>query len=92
MAYKDLREFLNKLEVEEDLVRIKVLVHPEYEIGAICRKVLDKNGPVLFFENPSKDIPLVVNILATRERYAMALETSPEEIHRDWTERIKKSN
>ncbi len=89
MPYKDLREFLVKLEEEGELARVKVPVNPEYEIGAICRRVLDKWGPALFFENPHSKIPLAVNIVATRRRYAMALETTPEALHQEWIERTK---
>ena len=90
MAYRDLREFLNRLEAEGELTRVRAEVDLKYEIGAICRKVLDQRGPALFFENPSSTIPLVANIVATRRRYAMALETTPEELHREWTERTGK--
>lgn len=89
MAYKDLRAFLDYLEQEGELARIKVPVNPEYEIGAICRRVLDKRGPALLFENPHSDIPVAANIVASRRRYAMALETTPEALHQEWIERTK---
>ncbi len=87
MAFKDLRAFLARLEEEGELKRIKVPVNPEYEIGAICRRVLDQRGPALFFENPMSDVPLAVNILASRHRYALALETTPEDLHQEWIKR-----
>lgn len=90
MAYKDLREFLRRLEDEGELERIKIKVDPKYEIGAICRKVLDERGPALFFENPSSSIPLAASIVATRRRYAMGIETTPEELHREWAERTNR--
>ncbi len=89
MAYQDLRAFLQKLEEEGELARVKVPVNPEYEIGAICRRMLDKRGPALLFENPGSDVPLAVNILASRRRYTMGLETTPEDFHQKWIERTK---
>ncbi|MGB9859667.1 MAG: non-oxidative hydroxyarylic acid decarboxylases subunit C [Moorellaceae bacterium] len=51
MAYKDLREFLAKLEEEGQLVRIKEEVDPEPHIGAAGRAAANlKNGPAVLFE------------------------------------------
>lgn len=51
MAYKDLREFLAKLEAEGQLVRIKEEVLPEPNIGAAGRAAANlKNGPAVLFE------------------------------------------
>ncbi len=88
MAYKDLRAFLTRLEQEDHLARVQVEVDTRYEVGAICRKVLNAFGPALFFERPKgHSIPLVTNILATRERYALALETTPDRLHEEWVKR-----
>ena len=45
MGYKDLREFIAKLEEEGELQRIKVEVDWNVEIGSIMRKVFKTNGP-----------------------------------------------
>jgi len=51
MAYKDLREFLAKLEEEGQLVRIKEEVDAEPNIGAAGRASANlKNGPAVLFE------------------------------------------
>ncbi len=51
MAYKDLREFLSKLEEEGQLVRVKEEVDPEPNIGAAGRASANlKNGPAVLFE------------------------------------------
>lgn len=51
MAYKDLREFLAKLEAEGQLVRVKEEVMPEPNIGAAGRAAANlKNGPAVLFE------------------------------------------
>jgi vanillate/4-hydroxybenzoate decarboxylase subunit C len=51
MAYKNLREFLAKLEDEGQLVRVKEEVDPEPNIGAAGRASANlKNGPAVLFE------------------------------------------
>lgn len=50
-VYKDLREFLQTLEEEGQLVRVKEEVMPEPDIGAAGRAAADiKNGPAVLFE------------------------------------------
>ncbi|NIO12015.1 MAG: hypothetical protein GTO40_29925, partial [Deltaproteobacteria bacterium] len=58
--------------------RIHVPVDREWEVGAICREVSDRNGPALLFERIGNfTTPLVTGVLGTRKRYGMALETGP---------------
>jgi len=51
MAFKDLREWIEFLEKEGELARVSANVDLEGEVAAISRKVLNKNGPALLFEN-----------------------------------------
>lgn len=88
MAYRDFREYLARLEQTGQLARVRAEVDLQYEIGAICRRVLDADGPALLFERPGGySVPLVTNILGTRERYAMALETTVDCLDREWVRR-----
>jgi len=48
--FNDLREFIEKLEKEGELKRIKTEVDWNLEIGAIMRKVHDVDGPAILFE------------------------------------------
>src|SRR3990167_6442242 len=90
MPYADLREFLHQLEKEGELGHVKRPVDLHYETGAVSRKALDLRGPALSFDNiRGHKIPLVVNLFATRRRYALGLDTTPEELHRHWIERTK---
>ena len=92
MPYADLREFLHQLEKEGELGHVKRPVDLHYETGAVSRKALDLRGPALSFDNiRGHKIPLVVNLFATRRRYALGLDTTPEELHRHWIERTKES-
>ena len=46
----DMREFLNFLEKQNDLFRIKEEVDPEWEVNGISRINLQEYGPCLYFE------------------------------------------
>lgn len=51
MAYKDLREWLDKLKAEGELKTITSEVNWDRELGTIVRMVLNRGGPALLFEN-----------------------------------------
>jgi UbiD family decarboxylase len=88
MPFEGLREFIDLLEKEGELARVKIPVDLNQELGAICVKSLKAYGPALLFEKPGgKDIPTVFNLLATRRRYALAMECKQEEIHEVWNRR-----
>ncbi len=94
MPYKDLREFIRRLEEDDEVSRVKIEVDLNYEVGAICSKVMDMGGvggsKALIFEKPKGYIiPLAVNLLSTRKRYCMAIDTNPEELDQEWAERTK---
>ncbi len=89
MPYSGLRDFLECLEAEGEVAHVTVPVALEHEIGAICFKTLRARGPALVFERPGGyDVPLAVNLLANRKRYALAIEADPERLHDAWTERL----
>jgi 4-hydroxy-3-polyprenylbenzoate decarboxylase len=75
LAYRDLRDFLAKLEREGELARISVEVDPELEITEITDRVTKSGGPALFFERPKGSrIPVVTNLLGSERRMNLALE------------------
>ncbi|HEY2992988.1 MAG TPA: UbiD family decarboxylase, partial [Methylomirabilota bacterium] len=51
MGFMDLRQWLGVLEKEGELRRIGAPVHWDRELGAVARRVLEKKGPALLFEN-----------------------------------------
>ncbi|MDP3947969.1 MAG: UbiD family decarboxylase [bacterium] len=51
MAFKDLREYIEKLEASGDLVKVKKEVDWNLEIGAIIRRCNETQGPATLFEN-----------------------------------------
>ncbi|MCO4294790.1 menaquinone biosynthesis decarboxylase [Solitalea sp. MAHUQ-68] len=73
MAYKNLQHFIETLEKNNQLVRIKEYVNPELEITEITDRVSKVYGPALLFENTGYDFPLLINSMGNYERMCMAL-------------------
>ena len=76
MPFSSLREFLERLEADGQLVRIKERVSTDREITEIHKRVLHAGGPALMFENVVKEdgtpseMPVRVNLFGTGERGA----------------------
>src|SRR5947209_14717180 len=74
MAYESLAAFLEELETEGDLARIKAEVDPILEIAEITDRVSKAHGPALLFENvKGSRFPLAINVLGSERRMAKAL-------------------
>ncbi len=82
MAYRDLRDFLHKLEKKDELKRVSTEVDPVLEITEISDRVVKAGGPALLFERPKGSrIPVVTNLVGTERRMNLALEVeSLEEV------------
>lgn len=83
MAYKDLRDFIARLERAKELKRIRIPVDVDLEITEITDRVSKTGGPALFFERPCSAadkieyrMPLLINALGSRKRMELALEVS----------------
>ena len=79
----DLRSFIERLEDEKELVRVKAEVDWKFEIGAIANRVFGPPpGPALLFENiRGYSSPLFLGGLQTIRRIAIALELPAEIDH-----------
>ena len=74
MAHKDLRDFIEALEKQNLLRRIKVEVDPKFEITEITDRVSKSGGPALLFENvKGYNIPVLTNAFGSVKSMAMAL-------------------
>ncbi len=83
MAYRDLREFISRLEREGELKRLAAEVDVDLEITEITDRVSKAGGPALLFEKPRSardgvayDIPLAINLLGSKRRMELALEVN----------------
>ncbi len=74
MKYKDLRDFIAKLEAKGLLKRISHPISTELEMTEIADRTLRAGGPALLFENPvGYDIPVLANLFGTPERVALGM-------------------
>ena len=94
MAYRDLREFVRKLEKEGELKRVRAEVDPVLEITEMTQRVArdakrkaKSVGPALLFEKPKGSrVPLLVNTFGSVRRMELAFEVGHLE---EVAERIK---
>ncbi|MCX6375443.1 MAG: menaquinone biosynthesis decarboxylase [Armatimonadetes bacterium] len=91
MGYKDLQEFVRILDKHGQLKRISSPVSPELEITEIADRVMKSGGPALLFEKPpGHDIPVLINMMGSKERMALALGVSDvEEIATEITDLLR---
>src|SRR5688572_29039466 len=72
--YRDLREFLTRLEARGELKRVGTEVDPRLEMTEISHRVLKAQGPALLFEAPKgHTIPALCNLFGTVGRVALAM-------------------
>jgi 4-hydroxy-3-polyprenylbenzoate decarboxylase len=79
MSYFSLKEFVQKLENEGELVRIKEPVSPILEIPEITDRVSKSlnGGKALLFENvEGSEIPVLINAFGSYKRMQLALEVT----------------
>jgi len=74
MKYKDLRDFIDKLEARGELKRITREIDTDLEMTEIADRTLRAKGPALLFENPKGSrIPVLANLFGTPERVALGM-------------------
>ncbi len=74
MAYSDLRDYIQRLESENELVRVRERVSRDLEITEIADRVVKRGGPALLFENVDGfDVPVLINAYGSSRRMATAL-------------------
>lgn len=75
MAYKNLHEFIDVLEKENELVRLKEYVNPCLEIAEITDRISKSNGggKALLFENTGFEFPVLMNGYGSEKRMCLAL-------------------
>ena len=74
MKYQDLRDFINHLEQQGELIRVREPVNPKLEMTEICDRVLRAKGPAILFENPiGFDTPVLTNLFGTEKRVALGM-------------------
>ncbi|MGH9357160.1 MAG: UbiD family decarboxylase domain-containing protein, partial [Terriglobia bacterium] len=86
MAYKNLREFIARLERAGELKRINTPIDVDLEVAEITDRVSKSAGPALLFEKPrsarenkSYSTPVLTNAFGTLKRLELALDASSVE-------------
>ena len=88
---QDLRDFLEQLEKDGDVIHVPEEVKREYEISTLMMELEKRRQyPVMWFDKvEGSDIPVVTNILGSRERFAKAMGVATEDISIEFGERVK---
>ncbi|MFZ4521147.1 MAG: menaquinone biosynthesis decarboxylase [Bacteroidales bacterium] len=73
MAFKSLSHFIQSLEENHELVRIREFVSPNLEITEIADRMVKNGGRALLFENTGTQFPLLINGFASDKRICLAL-------------------
>src|SRR6202167_5469437 len=97
MGFLDMRQWMASLEQQGELARITAAVDWDREIGAITRRVLEKKGPALLFENiraytGTRCSKLSVSGLGARSRLALALGFPRDASNRELVQHVMKKN
>lgn len=96
MGFLDQRAWITTLEDAGELARVKVPVDGKGEIGAICRRVLNAQGPALLFENVAGHertwcTKLFTGSLGTAARVALALSGKKDTPRRELAETFRRA-
>jgi 4-hydroxy-3-polyprenylbenzoate decarboxylase len=76
MAYRSLRDFIDRLEARGELVRVSEPVSTVLEMTEICDRLVKSGGPAVLFERPiradgtTSPIPCLANLFGTVGRVA----------------------
>ncbi|MVN89345.1 menaquinone biosynthesis decarboxylase [Deinococcus sp. HMF7620] len=74
MAFPDIQSFMRLLEDRGELLRVDTPVSADLEITELADRLVKKGGPALLFENVvGSEFPVVIGLMGTRERTALAL-------------------
>src|ERR1700689_1895261 len=97
MGFLDMRQWMASLQQQGELKRITAAVDWDREIGALTRRVLEKKGPALVFENikgyaAGRCTKLFVSGLGARPRLAKALGFPRDAPNRDLVQYVMQKN
>ncbi|NPV12473.1 MAG: menaquinone biosynthesis decarboxylase [Ignavibacteria bacterium] len=81
MSFSNLKEFIEELKSEKELLIIEEPVDPVLEVTEIAHRALLMNKPALLFTKPiGSKYPLLMNIYASDRRIELALQKDPDEL------------
>ncbi len=78
MPLQNLRQFLDVLRREHDLLTVEAEVDPRLEVAEIHRRVINRQGPALLFRHvKGSPFPVVTNLFGTAKRINLAFGPKP---------------
>jgi len=81
MPYRDVREFIKRLEDEGELVRVKAEVDWDQELSAVfVRASKEKNRAILFEKVKGSGFPVLIGQLTSSKRVELAFERNSREL------------
>jgi menaquinone biosynthesis decarboxylase len=81
MSFTNLKEFLEELKLEKEILIIDEPVDPILEVTEIAHRALLMNKPALLFTKPiGSNYPLLINTYASDRRVELALQKDPDEL------------
>ncbi|MCA1973882.1 MAG: UbiD family decarboxylase, partial [Caenispirillum sp.] len=86
MPFASLRDFMDRLEREGRLVRVRTPVSTVLEMTEIQTRLLAEKGPAVLFEDVRREdgtpheMPVLVNLFGTVERVAWGMDRTPEQL------------
>ncbi len=84
-----LRDYLNKLEGQRQLLRVRREVDPKFELNAVVRKVQSgRNLPVLFEQVRGTSYRVASNVFGDYNRIAELLDVRIDALAPSWSERM----
>ena len=82
--YRSLRDFIDVLRQEGELVDIHLPLSPHLVIPEIQRRVVKRKGPALLFHNVNgSPFPVATNLFGSQKRIDLAFGGRPEQVVRD---------
>src|SRR5689334_13558961 len=76
--FSDLRQFLDRLQRDNDIVTVDAPVDPRLEVAEIHRRVVAAGGPALLFTNVTgSKFRLTTNLFGTARRAELAFGERP---------------
>ena len=86
----DLREYISKLKKSKEIKIIKKKVSTKFEIAGVTAKA-DGNSALLFENIKQNNFKLISNLVGTRKRFALAVNSKENKIHESIFSSIKKA-
>jgi UbiD family decarboxylase len=82
--HPNLRTFLDLLTRENEITTIDTRVDPYLEMAEVHRRVIEREGPALFFKRAKgSKYPVVTNLFGTKRRIELAFGPKPEQVVRE---------